>query len=95
VTSGSFSNIFSIILMTSNFDILVYIFCISNEHILTSSIIFMDCNSVVRCIAFWMLYALGNVLVRHFSSSYACAFLQLIIGLIGVYCLCSFIVAWR
>jgi hypothetical protein len=43
--------------MTSKFGTLVYIFCISNEHILTS-LISVDCKSVVRCIEFWMLYGL-------------------------------------
>jgi hypothetical protein len=37
---------------------------------------------------------LCNIFVRYFASSYAGAFLQLIIGLIGVFSLCSFIVAW-
>jgi hypothetical protein len=48
-----------------------------------------------------MLYVLGrckqlcNVFVRYFASLYVHAFLQLIIGLISVFCLCDFIVAWR
>jgi hypothetical protein len=39
-----------------NFGVLVYIFSMSNEHILISSLISMDCKSVVGCIEFWMLY---------------------------------------
>jgi hypothetical protein len=48
-----------------------------------------------------MFYVLGRckqlciVFVRYFASSNGDAFLQLIIGLIGVFCLCSFIVAWK
>jgi hypothetical protein len=42
VISGIFSIAFSIILMTSDFGILIYIFSISNEHILISLLIYMD-----------------------------------------------------
>jgi hypothetical protein len=46
------SIMFSIILITSDFGILVYIFSMSNEHILISSLISMACKSAVRCIEF-------------------------------------------
>jgi hypothetical protein len=69
-----------------------------NEHILTSPLISMDCKSVVRCIEFCMLYVLGsfkqlcNIFFRYFASFYEGTFLQLIVGLIGVFCLYNFIV---
>jgi hypothetical protein len=58
--------------MTSYFGILVYIFSILYEPILTSLLISVDYRSVVRSMEFWMLYVLGrcrqlcNVLVRYF-----------------------------
>jgi hypothetical protein len=51
------------------------------------SSISMDCKSVGRCMC--------NVFVRYFASSYMGTFSQLIIVLIGVFCLHNFIVAWR
>jgi hypothetical protein len=48
-----------------------------------------------------MLYACGrcrqwrNISVKYLANSFAGAFFQLIIGMIGVFCLCSFIVAWE
>jgi hypothetical protein len=46
------SIMFSIILITSDFGILVYIFSMSNEHILISPLICMACKSAIRCIEF-------------------------------------------
>jgi hypothetical protein len=49
VISGSFCIVFSIII-TSDFGVLVYIFSMSNEHILVSSLFSMGCKSVVKCV---------------------------------------------
>jgi hypothetical protein len=57
-----FSIIFSVMFMTSNFGMMVYILSTLNEHILISSSTSMDCKSVARYsyIEFWMLYAFGS-----------------------------------
>jgi hypothetical protein len=87
-----------IIFMRVSIGIFVYMFSISKEHILVFSSISIVCKSDVRCIVF-LTYVYGNcrrfcnIVVKNFASLYAGAFIQLIIGLMGVLFLCSFIVA--
>jgi hypothetical protein len=55
--------------------------------------------SVIKCMGLSVLYGrcryLGNVYLKCFANSYAGAFSQVIIILMGVFGLCNFIVAWR
>jgi hypothetical protein len=41
----------------------------------------------------WKVYVLHNVYVQYFTSSYAGAFSKLAVDLIGIFGLCSFIMA--
>jgi hypothetical protein len=79
----------------------VYIFSISKEHILMllfNSVVF---DSVISWSELHTLYVYGrfkqfcSVFVHCVASSYAGAFFQLNMGLIGVFGFCSFIVACR
>jgi hypothetical protein len=85
------SSMSAIIFVDSAFGMLVYIFVMSNEHILVSLLTSMVFSSLISCVEFCMLYVYGRcrwlrrVLAKYFASSYAGAFFQLITGLMGMF----------
>lgn len=79
--------------------ILVYMFFISNEHILTFLLMSVLFNAFIRELVLFTLNELGSCtdfaisLLKCFALLYAGASLQLITGLMGLSHLCNFIKA--